>query len=36
MYLKGPLIIIIQIDAPYGCISDHYMEMRTRLPKVGM
>ena len=38
-YLKGPLIIIFRIDAPYGCISlfiKHYMKMRTRLPTVGM
>ena len=38
-YLKGPLIKLFGIDAPYGCISlfiKHYMKMRTRLPKIGM
>ena len=38
-YLKGLLIIIFRIDAPYGCISlclKPHMKMRTELPKVGM
>ena len=38
-YLKGPLIILFRIDAPYGCISlfiKHYMNMKTRPLEVGM
>ena len=34
-YLKGLLIKIFRIDAPYGCISlyiKHYMKMTTKLP----
>ena len=37
--LKGPLIIIFRIDAPYGRISlfiKYYIKMRARLPTVGI